>query len=266
MRFATLLVLSVFLGWGAGVTLAQETGGIGVALKEDHGRIVITKVIQDSPAAASGELHEGDQILTVASGDGEPVSVSGKRMGDAQRLIKGPQGTTVRLKIIPKGKTESDAREVSLVRADVKGVWGDGKLLAAGADAPDVTFVRLGDDKDTKLSDYRGKPLVLVFWASWCGPCQQEMADLQTVYEKHPQWKDKVTILTASIDEKKEDAVKRLKEKSWDKTTNLLSDIKTLRAFHIDGIPASYVIDANGKVAAADPRDVVEAVTKLLTP
>jgi thiol-disulfide isomerase/thioredoxin len=244
--------------------LAQETGGVGLALKEDHGHILVTKVIPDSPAARSGELAEGDEIVSVADGDAEPVAVTGKHMGDAQRLIKGPQGSTVKLKIVPKGKTENDAKVVNLIRADLKGVWGDGKLLKEGTAAPDVSFTRLADDQEEKLLSHKGNVVVLVFWASWCGPCQSEMAELQKLAEAHPQWKDKVVIVTASIDEKKEDAVKRLKEKGWDKTHNVWTNEKMLRTFHVDSIPSSYVIDAQGKVAAADPLDVAESVDKTL--
>ena len=263
MRKHLLVVACILLGSSA-VCLAQETGGVGLALKEDHGRIIITKVIGDSPAARSGELEQGDEILSVAEAEGDPVSVSGKRMTDARRLIKGPQGTTVRLKIVPKGKPESQAKMVSLVRADLKGVWGDGKLLKPGAAAPEVSFTRLADNQVEKLASHQGKVVVLVFWASWCGPCQSEMEELQKLTEARPKWKDKVTIITASIDEKKEDAVNRLKEKGWDKTHNVWTDEKMLRTFHIDGIPASYVIDAQGKIAAADPQDIAQSADQAL--
>ena len=49
--------------------------------------------------------------------------------------------------------------------------------------APDFT-VYDADENEVHLSDYFGKPIVVNFWASWCGPCKSEMPDFQEVYEK----------------------------------------------------------------------------------
>ena len=168
--------------------VAQENiGGVGVVLRVKDNRVLIKKLVEGGPAAAGGEIRENDQVLAVAEGDGAAVKVEPSIL-DATRRIKGPVGSTVRLTIVPAGKPEADARVVSLVRAQFKGIWGDGKLLAAGADAPDLTLAGLPDERPERLSDHRGKVVVLVFWASWCGPCQEEMATLQTLPEKHPEW------------------------------------------------------------------------------
>jgi thiol-disulfide isomerase/thioredoxin len=98
---------------------------------------------------------------------------------------------------------------VSLVRAQLKGIWGDGKLLPEGADAPELDLVRVPDDQPDRLSNHRGKAVVLVFWASWCGPCQEHMAMLQTLPEKHPEWKDKVVLLAVSVEDDKAKARRR---------------------------------------------------------
>jgi peroxiredoxin len=57
-------------------------------------------------------------------------------------------------------------------------------LLAPGQPAPD--FVTHDPDGiSIALRDYRGRPVILNFWATWCAPCRQEMRALQTVYEAH---------------------------------------------------------------------------------
>ncbi|HEX4342528.1 MAG TPA: TlpA disulfide reductase family protein, partial [Verrucomicrobiae bacterium] len=67
--------------------------------------------------------------------------------------------------------------------------------------APEIEFITLVDEKKMKLSDLRGKVVVLDFWATWCGPCQEPMADLQTIRNTHPDWQDKVVLLPLSIDD-----------------------------------------------------------------
>jgi thiol-disulfide isomerase/thioredoxin len=256
-----LSILSPACWCGDRASAAQETtGGIGVSLRVREGHVYIGKVLPDKPAAATGKIHEGDRLLAVAQGGAPAVKLDGMTLGEALQRVKGPAGSTVRLTIIPKDKPDSETVVVDVVRAVFPGLWGDGKLLAKGSDAPDVAFTRLPGGEADRIADYRGKIVVLTFWASWCGPCQEEMAALQALPAKHPAWAGKVVLVAASVDEERDKAVARLKEKGWDKTRNVWTDEGALRTYHVMAIPTTYVIDAAGKVAAADPADVAAAV------
>jgi len=250
--------------WWCGACLAEETGGVGVALAKDGEHIVINRVLPDTPAAASGGFHERDRLLAVAEGDGEVVKLDGRGVGEVATMLRGKRGTTLRLTIVPVGRAEADARVVSIVRGEIKGLWGDGKLLTKGDEAPDLSLTRLSAGEADRIADHRGKVLVLTFWASWCGPCQSEMAYLYEIIGKHPEWMDKVVVIAASIEEDKQAAIKRLKEKGWDRTRNVWTDVKSLRTYHVSAIPTTYVIAPDGKVAATNPQDLAETVEQLL--
>lgn len=92
--------------------------GIGAALQYTEGLIKITSLNVGSPAAKSGQLTPGDIITKVAQGkDGAPVDLLGYDIQDAVKLIRGKEGTTVRLTI---KKIDGTVKIVSLIRAKIE--------------------------------------------------------------------------------------------------------------------------------------------------
>ena len=260
------IVLAALLGRGS-VIAAQEVAGIGVALAQDQDRIVVQKIAPDGVAARSNALHEKDRVIAVAQGDEAPVSVTGTELGKVVQMIRGPKGTTVRLTIAKEGEADARARVVSFVRGELKELarWGDGREMPAGTVAPDIRFVTLPEAKPGRLADSRGKVVVLEFWATWCGPCQKGMEELQGYRARHPAWGDDVVLLTANVDERKEVATKHLKEKGWDRTLNVWVEPEAIKAYHVNAIPMVFVVGKDGKVVVSG-HDVAiaETVTRLL--
>lgn len=126
---------------------------------------------------------------------------------------------------------------------------------------PDFTFTGL-DGKVYRLSDFKGKIVLLNFWASWCPPCREEMPLFEKVYEDCKKYG--FVILAVSMDTNssvRDNYLKELKPSFLILEGN--DNIKLV------GLPTSYLIDRNGKVYKVKLgvyREVKEDIEKLLGP
>ena len=254
------LVLVFWLTASAAET-DDNVAGVGVVLGVDGQHIIIRQILPDTPAASQPDVHVGDRITAIAQDKEAAVQVRNGDLRRALSLLRGPKGTIVHLTILPSGEDNSHVRVVSFVRAELKGFrMGDGVLLTNGTKAPDIEMVELANKAPERLSGYIGKIIVLEFWATWCGPCQPKMADLQQYYGQHPDWRSNVVLITASIDDSEDIAAKHLKAKGWGQTHNVWVGTPAIKAYHIDAIPTAYVIDRQGKIVATNPLDIPEIV------
>jgi len=102
----------------------------------------------------------------------------------------------------------------------------------------------------------KGKIIFLNFWASWCGPCKEEMPSIEVLYQ-HYEKRDFV-FLTISVDYGSPEPVRKFIEKHRYRFPVLLDPAgKTLDLFEINKIPATLIIDKNGKIIGRvlGPRD-----------
>jgi peroxiredoxin len=136
----------------------------------------------------------------------------------------------------------SEQRGVDLV--DVTAEEG----LTKGDVAPDFTLTTL-DGKEVKLSDLKGKKVVLNFWATWCPPCKAEMPHMQNFYEDFSQ-DENVEILAINLTNG--DNVESVQNfvKDYGLTFPIPMDVegKVGETYQAITIPTSYMIDTKGRI------------------
>jgi len=132
-----------------------------------------------------------------------------------------------------------------------------------GGQAPDFELKDL-DDKEHKLADYRGKVVVLDFWATWCGNCRKTRPILNALMEKY---KDKPTaFLSVNCLEAGGDPEAFIKKNKYP-GVQLLKGNKTSRIYGVKAVPYILVIDRAGRILRADSgysEDLGEELSRLI--
>ena len=111
--------------------------------------------------------------------------------------------------------------------------------------APDFTLKKL-DGQEVSLSDFRGEPVLLNFWASWCGPCRLEMPFLQEIYEE---WSGEgLVLLAVNLQERQGTVEEFIEGAGYTFPVLLAPSNKVPLSYNIRGIPATFFIDADGVI------------------
>ncbi len=126
--------------------------------------------------------------------------------------------------------------------------------LAEGKVAPEFSYPTPDGKKNLGPQDFKGKILVLDFWASWCGPCRQEIPHLKEAYKAYH---DKgVEFFSVSIDKDGAAWRKAMKEENmpWEQAQAPKAGKDVMKLYQFSGIPYILVLDKEGKIVAKNLR------------
>jgi thiol-disulfide isomerase/thioredoxin len=159
---------------------------------------------------------------------------------------------------------------VAIVAFLVFGLLSKGNSrLAVGEAAPSPSLPKLGEAGDGSLKEYRGKWVLVNFWASWCEPCRDEAPALERFQGEHAG--KNFTVVGIDTQDISDDGAKFAKE--FKLTYPLLHDGNgdNGHEFGTTGVPENYLLEPNGKLAWFEPAPVdakilSEHVAPLLPP
>lgn len=125
--------------------------------------------------------------------------------------------------------------------------------LSVGVQAPNFSQPD-ANGKAVSLSNFRGKYVLVDFWASWCAPCRAENPNVLKAFN-HYQNKN-FTVLAISIDEDKNDWLKAVKEDGlpWQQVSDLQVKNAAAKLYAVTSIPTNFLIDPEGKIIAINLR------------
>jgi cytochrome c biogenesis protein CcmG/thiol:disulfide interchange protein DsbE len=118
-----------------------------------------------------------------------------------------------------------------------------------GQQVPDFSFATF-DGQQYNLKDLRGKVVVVNFWASWCKPCEQEAADMESAWQSY---KDQGQVVFLGVDYVDTEPEARAYLEKFQITYPNGPDLRTVisQKFRIRGVPETYFIDTEGNLAYA---------------
>ncbi|SDJ34130.1 redoxin domain-containing protein [Salimicrobium halophilum] len=145
----------------------------------------------------------------------------------------------------PEEKAEKKAGDTVMTAEGPDG-QEDATSFEKGEQAPDFTLQTLGGE-EVSLSDYRGTPVIINFWATWCPPCRAEMPDMEEMYQKE----DDLKILAVNMTETESsrNAVSQFVGEfnlSFPILLDRNTDVSGL--YEVGPVPTSVFVDREGKV------------------
>ena len=156
---------------------------------------------------------------------------------------------------------------VLLLAAALLAACGAAPAARLGSPAPDFTL-KTPEGAPVQLSQLKGKPVFVNFWATWCGPCREEMPAMQELYERYAD--QGLVILAINMEEDAARVQRWINEGGFTFTFVLDSDGEQVKRYNVNAAPTSYFVGRDGvirdlKLGQISRAEMQAKVEKLLT-
>ncbi len=225
------------------ICMALQTAGCSSAGKGGE---------QTTAAQADGDVKEAAGTTAGNPGDGQTGGAAGKAAADKDKTDAGQDAGEAAKDKAPEGAGQTDGEAAAdEAQADAGQGEGDsgieaqpGVPLKAGNKAPDFT-AELIDGSSLALSDLKGKPVIINFWATWCGPCVREMPAFERLKED---FGDEIGIIAVNCGDDADTVKDFVDENGYTFPVALDENYEVAMLYPSNSIPYTVVLDANGKI------------------
>jgi thiol-disulfide isomerase/thioredoxin len=138
-------------------------------------------------------------------------------------------------------------KTILLLTLALSGLTGAAEALAVTSKGPAANFTLKSDSgENIRLSEYRGQVVLINFWASWCGPCRQEMPHLDAIQQKYQGLG--FTVFGVNVEQDRAMADKVLRDIPVTFPILYDSDNEVSHIYDVDAMPATVLVDRNGEI------------------
>ena len=170
-------------------------------------------------------------------------------------MLRGNENAALVEQVLAKLEAKNpDYAPLKKYKADMAEAKAQKERLAEGKVAPEFSYPTPDGNKNLGPQDFKGKILVLDFWASWCGPCRQEIPHLKEAFEAYNE--KGVEFLSVSIDKDGNAWRKAMKDENmpWAQVQAPKAGKDVMKLYQFSGIPYILVLDQEGRIVGKNLR------------